>query len=61
MATPPSRKAILSLYASTLRTAKSFSSYNFRNYFVSRTQDTFRGMQVCLDIIIQTSKISIYL
>ncbi|KAG2040618.1 hypothetical protein BDR03DRAFT_948079 [Suillus americanus] len=45
MATPPSRKAILSLYASTLRTAKSFSSYNFRNYFVSRTQDTFRGMQ----------------
>ncbi|KAG1818995.1 uncharacterized protein BJ212DRAFT_1459466 [Suillus subaureus] len=46
MATQPSRKAILSLYASTLRTAKSFSSYNFRNYFVSRTQDTFRGMQV---------------
>ncbi|KAG1886741.1 hypothetical protein F4604DRAFT_1917572 [Suillus subluteus] len=45
MATQPSRKAILSLYASTLRTAKSFSSYNFRNYFVSRTQDTFRGMQ----------------
>ncbi|KAG1878074.1 hypothetical protein DFJ58DRAFT_16691, partial [Suillus subalutaceus] len=45
MATPPARKAVLDLYASTLRTAKSFSSYNFRTYFVQRTEDTFRGMQ----------------
>ncbi|KAG1756786.1 uncharacterized protein EDB91DRAFT_35534 [Suillus paluster] len=45
MVTPPSRKAVLGLYASTLRTTKSFRSYNFRNYFVQRTKDTFRGMQ----------------
>ncbi|KAJ8589718.1 hypothetical protein M405DRAFT_738103 [Rhizopogon salebrosus TDB-379] len=45
MVVPPSRKAVLSLYACTLRTAKSFSSYNFRNYFVQRTKDTFRGIQ----------------
>ncbi|KAG0699174.1 hypothetical protein DFH29DRAFT_983625 [Suillus ampliporus] len=51
MATPPSRKAIQGLYASTLRTAQSFSSYNFRNYFVWRTEDTFRGMQAEQDPI----------
>ncbi|KAI9567713.1 hypothetical protein HD554DRAFT_937715 [Boletus coccyginus] len=43
--TPPSPRAILSLYGSTLRAARSFSSYNFRNYFLSRTKDTFRSMQ----------------
>ncbi|KAG1753507.1 hypothetical protein EDB19DRAFT_1669632 [Suillus lakei] len=41
----PTHKAVLGLYASTLRTAKSFSSYNFRTYFVQRTEDTFRGIQ----------------
>ncbi|KAG2111536.1 uncharacterized protein F5147DRAFT_609586 [Suillus discolor] len=51
MATPPARKAILDLYASTLRTAKSFSSYNFRTYFVRRTEDTFRGIQAEQDPI----------
>ncbi|KAN0094517.1 hypothetical protein V8E55_002804 [Tylopilus felleus] len=45
MAAPPSPKAILSLYGSTLRTAKSFSSYNFRNYFLLRTKEKFRNMQ----------------
>ncbi|KAN0094545.1 hypothetical protein V8E55_002832 [Tylopilus felleus] len=45
MATPPSPRAILSLYASTLRAARSFSSYNFRHYFLQRTNDTFRSMQ----------------
>ncbi|KAG6380333.1 hypothetical protein JVT61DRAFT_8443 [Boletus reticuloceps] len=45
MAAPPSPKAILSLYGSTLRTAKSFSSYNFRNYFLRRTKENFRGIQ----------------
>lgn len=45
MATPPARKAVLGLYASTLRAAKSFSSYNFRTYFVRRAEDTFRGME----------------
>ncbi|KAG6336654.1 hypothetical protein ID866_2435 [Astraeus odoratus] len=49
MATPPSRQQIIRLYGSTLRAAKSFSSYNFRNYFVRRTRENFRGMQVsCL-------------
>lgn len=51
MATPPARKAVLDLYASTLRTAKSFNSYNFRTYFVRRTEDTFREMQAEQDSI----------
>jgi len=47
MATPPSRNAILGLYASMLRTSRSFSSYNFRHYFIQRTKDAFRAMQAC--------------
>jgi len=46
MATTPSRQQILRLYGSTLRAAKSFSSYNFRNYFVRRTRENFRSIQV---------------
>ncbi|KAL5520741.1 hypothetical protein ACEPAF_2744 [Sanghuangporus sanghuang] len=42
---PPTHRAILSLYASTLRTARSFSSYNFRQYFIRRTKDVFREIQ----------------
>ncbi|GLB39788.1 putative complex I LYR family protein [Lyophyllum shimeji] len=45
MATPPSREAILNLYHTMLRTSRSFSSYNFREYFVRRTKDTFRQIQ----------------
>ncbi|KIJ16477.1 hypothetical protein PAXINDRAFT_168581 [Paxillus involutus ATCC 200175] len=45
MATPPSAKAILGLYSSTLRTARSFSSYNFRNYFLLKAREDFRNMQ----------------
>jgi hypothetical protein len=45
-AAAPSREAILNLYNSTLRTARSFSSYNFRQYFVRRTQMSFRAIQV---------------
>jgi len=45
MSTPPSPRAILSLYSSTLRAARSFSSYNFRNYFLDRTKENFRSMQ----------------
>ncbi|KAF8902594.1 hypothetical protein CPB84DRAFT_1639590, partial [Gymnopilus junonius] len=41
----PSRQAILSLYHNMLRSSQSFSSYNFREYFVQRTKDTFRTMQ----------------
>ncbi|EIM87549.1 uncharacterized protein STEHIDRAFT_121150 [Stereum hirsutum FP-91666 SS1] len=45
MAAVPSSKSLLHLYMSTLRTARSFSSYNFREYFVKRTQSTFREIQ----------------
>ncbi|KAJ3500612.1 hypothetical protein NLJ89_g9718 [Agrocybe chaxingu] len=41
----PSRQAILTLYHNMLRTSHSFSSYNFREYFVQRTKDTFRKIQ----------------
>ena len=44
---PPSRKTLLHLYAATLRASRGFSSYNFRNYFLARTKDAFRGIQVC--------------
>ncbi|KAJ7224225.1 hypothetical protein GGX14DRAFT_424749 [Mycena pura] len=45
MATPPSRRSILSLYSMTLRTSRSFSSYNFRTYFIRRTREKFRTLQ----------------
>ncbi|VDB83165.1 unnamed protein product [Peniophora sp. CBMAI 1063] len=45
MALPPSRRSILSLYSATLHTANSFSSYNFREYFLRRTKSTFRQFQ----------------
>ncbi|KAF8480282.1 hypothetical protein DFH94DRAFT_838924 [Russula ochroleuca] len=45
MSNPPSAKSILQLYASMLRTSKSFSSYNFREYFLRRTKSTFKEMQ----------------
>ncbi|KAI9429201.1 hypothetical protein H4582DRAFT_1807464 [Lactarius indigo] len=45
MSSPPSAKSILQLYAQTLRTAKSFSSYNFREYFIRRTKSTFKEIQ----------------
>ncbi|EJU01328.1 hypothetical protein DACRYDRAFT_22505 [Dacryopinax primogenitus] len=38
----PTRAQILNLYTATLRTARTFSSYNFRNYFVRRTKESFR-------------------
>jgi hypothetical protein len=47
MSNTPSTKAILQLYASMLRTSRSFSSYNFREYFLRRTKATFREIQVC--------------
>ncbi|EEB97635.1 hypothetical protein MPER_03009 [Moniliophthora perniciosa FA553] len=45
----PTRRMILSLYGSTLRTSRSFSSYNFRNYFLRRTKDQFRALQAETD------------
>jgi hypothetical protein len=48
MSNPPSAKSILQLYSQTLRTARSFSSYNFREYFILRAKSTFKDIQVCL-------------
>lgn len=44
MSTQPTRKALLGLYGATLRAARSFKSYNFRNYFLQRTKDNFRTL-----------------
>jgi LYR motif-containing protein 4 len=41
----PTKEAIQALYSSTLRTSKSFASYNFRTYFVERTNHVFRQAQ----------------
>ncbi|ORY88829.1 hypothetical protein BCR35DRAFT_301179 [Leucosporidium creatinivorum] len=40
--TPITRTHLLALYKEQLRVANSFSSYNFRQYFVRRTKDKFR-------------------
>ncbi|KAM5545932.1 hypothetical protein V8D89_000058 [Ganoderma adspersum] len=44
-ATPPTKQSLLHLYHSMLKTSQSFSSYNFRHYFVRRTKGTFREIQ----------------
>ncbi|KAF8153157.1 hypothetical protein B0H34DRAFT_722506, partial [Crassisporium funariophilum] len=41
----PTKQAIKGLYNNMLRTSQSFSSYNFREYFVRRTEETFRTME----------------
>ncbi|KDR77218.1 hypothetical protein GALMADRAFT_95935 [Galerina marginata CBS 339.88] len=45
MSGTPSRQAILSLYHNMMRSSQSFSSYNFREYFLRRTKDKFRAIQ----------------
>jgi hypothetical protein len=45
MSNTPSAKAILQLYTQTLRTARSFSSYNFREYFIRRAKGSFKEIQ----------------
>ena len=40
----PSKEAIKSLYKNMLHSSQSFSSYNFRQYFVRRTEDTFKQL-----------------
>ena len=42
----PTKEALLQLYSSTLRASRTFSSYNFRQYFVRRTKEQFREIQV---------------
>jgi len=39
----PTKEALQALYQNTLRTSQSFASYNFRSYFVARTNDQFRA------------------
>ena len=46
-AVAPTKQSMLHLYADTLRASRSFSSYNFRHYFVRRTKEMFRDIQVC--------------
>ncbi|KAI0827425.1 hypothetical protein BC628DRAFT_1369549 [Trametes gibbosa] len=45
MTAPPTKQSLLHMYHSMLRTSQSFSSYNFRHYFVGRTKSTFREIQ----------------
>ncbi|KII91755.1 hypothetical protein PLICRDRAFT_105698 [Plicaturopsis crispa FD-325 SS-3] len=45
MSAPPTRQALMSLYTNMLRTSRSFDSYNFRQYFVRKTKDTFKDIQ----------------
>lgn len=58
MAAPPTKEALLSLYSSMLRTSRSFSSYNFRQYFEHRTKDTFRTIQVSRLLLYRTRLLS---
>ncbi|CCH60919.1 hypothetical protein TBLA_0D04220 [Henningerozyma blattae CBS 6284] len=39
----PSRLQVLSLYKQLIKNANHFSDYNFRNYFLRRTRDTFKA------------------
>ncbi|GAA5961052.1 hypothetical protein JCM3765_006515 [Sporobolomyces pararoseus] len=41
--TPITRTHLLALYKEQLRTANSFASYNFKQYFLRRTRDKFRN------------------
>ncbi|GAA5898539.1 Isd11p [Sporobolomyces salmoneus] len=40
--TPITRTHLVALYKEQLRTANSFASYNFKQYFLRRTRDKFR-------------------
>ncbi|TCD61145.1 hypothetical protein EIP91_008991 [Steccherinum ochraceum] len=44
-ATAPTKQSMLSLYASMLRASRTFSSYNFRQYFVRRTKSVFQEIK----------------
>ncbi|KIP07400.1 hypothetical protein PHLGIDRAFT_19189 [Phlebiopsis gigantea 11061_1 CR5-6] len=44
-AVTPTKEALLQLYSNSLRTARAYSSYNFREYFVRRTKSQFREIQ----------------
>ncbi|KAL1541677.1 hypothetical protein AAHA92_25869 [Salvia divinorum] len=42
MATAPTRREVLSLFRSLMRTAREFTDYNIREYTKRRTVDAFR-------------------
>ena len=42
-----------------LRTSQSFSSYNFREYFIRRTKDTFRTIKVCIYVLFPDCNLTI--
>jgi hypothetical protein len=39
---PYSRQQVIGLYRKMMRTAAQFENYNFREYFLRRTRDSFR-------------------
>ncbi|WFD44406.1 hypothetical protein MPSI1_003074 [Malassezia psittaci] len=43
MTVAPSRQQLLTLYRQHLSAARSFTAYNFREYFLRRTRDQFRA------------------
>ncbi|WFD48420.1 hypothetical protein GLX27_003090 [Malassezia furfur] len=43
MTAAPTRQQLLALYRQHLSAARSFTAYNFREYFVRRTRDRFRA------------------
>ncbi|TFK86732.1 hypothetical protein K466DRAFT_586987 [Polyporus arcularius HHB13444] len=45
MAAATTKQSLQKLYSSMLKTSESFSSYNFREYFVRRTKSTFGEIQ----------------
>ncbi|CAI4060192.1 hypothetical protein SKDZ_05G1230 [Saccharomyces kudriavzevii ZP591] len=40
--TAPTRRQVLSLYKQFIRNSNQFNNYNFREYFLSKTRNTFR-------------------
>ena len=49
MAPAPTLTQVQSLYNATLTTASRFSSYNYHNFFVYRTNQTFKPILAALD------------
>ncbi|CBQ71144.1 conserved hypothetical protein [Sporisorium reilianum SRZ2] len=54
----PSKSQILNLYRRYLRTSQSFSSYNFRTYFLRRSRDMFRATLLPTEQAAQSSPFS---
>ncbi|KAJ3161382.1 hypothetical protein HDU86_007164 [Geranomyces michiganensis] len=46
---PPTRPQVLTLYRSLLRSARDFSTHNYRDYVHRRTRDAFRSAKAVSD------------